>query len=77
MTSSRFRISLDVASILLAGFVLLVAITRESARQPSENYWIPFETSPATPKPAHWQLLDCPPVLSQALSVASAAVARA
>lgn len=73
MNSSMFRIPIDVVSILLAAFVLLVAITRESARTPANSYWVPFETNPAVPQPTHWQFLNTPPTLSRALSVASSA----
>ena len=65
------RIPVDVVSIVLAAFVLLVAITRESARTPGDSYWVPFETAQGEALPSRLQFLNTPPTLSQGLTVAS------
>lgn len=70
------RIPVDVVSIVLAAFVLLVAITRESARTPGDSYWVPFETAPGESQPALLQFLNTPPTLSQGLTVASVVAAE-
>ena len=65
------QVPLDVLTIVLASFVLLAGVKRETVRTGTADYWIPFETSPVPSSPVTLHIEGVHPTLSAALTVLS------